>query len=275
MNVLTPASLEEALTLSAANPTFRLLAGGSDIIPALKKGENIPGLISLGKLETLRAISYQGDEVVLGSMASVAEMMENRELMELFPLLHDAARVFGSRQIRSVATIGGNIANASPAADLVPVLLVLGGKVDIAGTQGKRSLEMEEVIGGYRRSVLQQGEVITSIRLPKHAWPRYYYRKIGRRSSLNIAVASLAAVAERRGDEGWSVRLSGASLSPTPRRMVHTETLFLSPETLSHEALFEALKLDIEPRSGMRGSAEYRLRVCTNMVMEFADALGR
>lgn len=275
MNVLVPSTLAGALEMAAEHPTYALLAGGSDIVPALKKGEDVPGLISLGKLEELREIAVGENEARIGASVSVAEMMEHRELMERFPLLHDAAQVFGSRQIRSVATIGGNIANASPAADLVPVVLVLGGMADIAGPEGKRSLGMEELIGSYRQRALKPGEIITSIRLPLGPWSGHYYRKIGRRSALNIAVASLAAVAKAREDEGWSVRLSGASLSPTPRRMLHAEALFLSPGILSHDAVTRALKQDIEPRSGMRGSAEYRLRVCANMVMEFADALGR
>jgi CO/xanthine dehydrogenase FAD-binding subunit len=275
MNVLVPSTLSGALEMAAEHPTYALLAGGSDIVPALKKGEDIPGLISLGKLEELREIAVGENEVRIGASVSVAEMMENHELMTLFPILEKAAQVFGSRQIRSVATIGGNIAHASPAADLVPVVLVLGGMANIEGPEGKRSLGMEEVIGSYRRSALKPGEIITAVRLPLGPWSGYYYRKIGRRSALNIAVASLAAVAEGRGDGGWSVRMSGASLSPTPRRMLHTEALFLSPGILSHEAVTEALKQDIDPRSGKRGSAEYRLRVCANMVMEFADALGR
>jgi CO/xanthine dehydrogenase FAD-binding subunit len=232
-------------------------------------------MISLGKLEELRKVRVEEDEVIIGSTASVAEMMENRELMELFPLLEDAVGVFGSRQIRSVATIGGNIANASPAADLIPVLLVLGAEVEIAGLEGKRSAQMDELIGSYRQNGVRGGEIITAVRIPKKRWPRHYYRKIGRRSSLNIAVASLAAVGEERENGGWTVRLGGASLSPTPRRMIHTEALFLCGETLSYQAVTEALKQDIDPRSGMRGSAEYRLRVCANMVMEFADAMGR
>lgn len=275
MKVLVPSTLSDALAMAAEYPSYALLAGGSDIVPALKKGEDIPGLISLGKLEELREIAVGENEVRIGALVSVAEMMEHRSLMERFPLLHDAAKEFGSRQIRSVATIGGNVAHASPAADLVPVVLVLGGMVDIAGSEGKRSLGMEEVIGSYRRSTLIPGEIITAVRFPLKRWESHYYRKIGRRSALNIAVASLAAVAEKREEGGWNVRLGGASLSPIPHRMVHTEALFLSGEILSHEAVTEALKQDIDPRSGNRGSAEYRMRVCANMVMEFADALGR
>lgn len=274
MNALTPATLEEALYFAAEYPHYRILAGGSDLLIELQSKKKCEGVIGLGQIAPLKSIWIGEEEVSIGAMATVAEMMEHPQLGVIFPLLKRACSEFGSRQIRNVATVGGNIAHASPAADLVPVLLVLGARIGIECMGSKRTCSLDELIRSPGVTALEAGEVITSITLPRREWKTHYYRKIGRRSALNISVASLAALGAKKRDGGWNVRLGGASLAPSPRPMVHVETLFADgvPE---REAILAALKRDIDPHSGLRGSAEYRLAVTANMIVEFADALDR
>lgn len=272
MNVLTPRTLEEALKGAAEYPRYRLVAGGSDLIPALKRGGGIEGMIVLRNIDVLGRITIEPEQMRIGAAVSVSQLQESAMLCEWFPILNAAAAQFGSRQIRNVATVGGNIAHASPAADLVPALLVLDARIEIMSTASKRRCSLDELIRSPGTTALEEGEIITSIVIPRREWNTHYYRKIGRRSALNISVASLAALGRQKRGEGWEVRLSGASLSPSPRRMVHVEALFADgvPE---REAVLAALKRDIDPHSGLRGSAEYRLAVTANMILEFADAL--
>lgn len=273
MNALIPRTLEEALCFAAEYPLYRILAGGSDLLIELQSKKGCEGVIGLGKIDPLKSIRIEANEVSIGAMATVAELMEHPRIEAIFPVLKRACSQFGSRQIRNVATVGGNIAHASPAADLVPALLVLGARIGIESVRGKRCCSVDELIRSPGATALEEGEIITSIVIPRREWKSHYYRKIGRRSALNISVASLAAVGCRR-ESGWEVRLSGASLSPSPCRMAHTEALF-ADGVPGREAVLAALKRDIDPRSGLRGSSEYRLAVTANMIGEFADALDR
>lgn len=273
MRALIPRTLQEALTAAADYPGYRWVAGGSDLLPALKRGEKIEGMIVLGNIDALRRITIGADRVRIGAAVNVSQLQESATLCEWFPILNAAAAQFGSRQIRNVATVGGNIAHASPAADLVPVLLVLDAQIEIASIRGIRHAKIDEVIGGNRKIHLQEGEIITAIEIVRREWSHSYYHKIGRRSALNISVASVAAVGEKRLEGGWSVRCAGASLGPVARRMESVEALFAAA-VLNREAVLEALGRDIDPHSGMRGSAEYRFAVTANMILEFADALG-
>jgi len=273
MMILTPRTLTEAIEAASFYTDYRFLAGGSDSILRQKKENSIAGMIWLGKIEELQEISYSERRGRIGSMVTLTSLSEEGELMEYFPLLSKAIAVFGSHQIRSIATMGGNIANASAAADLIPVLMVLEASIEITSPNGRRLVTIEELIPSYRHSTLEHNEIITAIHLPLKKWSHHYYHKIGRRSTLNISIASLAAVGQKREEGGWNIHLSGASLSPNPRRMVHAEALFREAVHPDRKTLMEALLHDIDPHSGMRGNREYRLNVTANMILEFADAL--
>ncbi|MCK9373274.1 MAG: FAD binding domain-containing protein [Sulfuricurvum sp.] len=272
MNAFVPRTLEEALRFAGENPLYRILAGGSDLLLELQSKKGCEGVIGLGKIDSLKSIRIEANEVSIGAMATVAEIMEHPQMGVIFPVFKRACMEFGSRQIRNVATVGGNIAHASPAADLVPVLLALGARIGIESAQTQRHCSVDELILSPGHTALEAGEIITSISIPSQEWNTHYYRKIGRRSALNISVASLVALGSKKRDEGWEVRLCGASLAPSPRRMKGVEALFAEgiPE---REDILDALKRDIDPHSGLRGSAEYRLAVTANMIEEFADAL--
>lgn len=272
MSALIPASLDEALEMIATYPLYRVIAGGSDWMVEKGSRPQVEGVISLRGIDALRRIETSQEGTFIGATATVSEIMAHPLMSECYPLLVSACREFGSRQIRNVATIGGNVAHASPAADLVPVLLVLGAQAVVESVGNRCYADIDRVILSKGKTNLKNGEIITGFMLPDELWHHAYYRKIGRRSALNIAVASLGAVGRKNGMGGWEVRLSGASLSPSPRRFVSVESLF-AHEFPDSEAICEALARDIDPHSGLRGSAEYRLRVTANMIEEFSHEL--
>lgn len=271
-NALTPSTLEEALKAAATYPTYRLIAGGSDWMVEKERHPQADGIIALSRIDELRRIGMSEEGIVIGATATVARIGAHPLIADLYPLITSACDAFGSKQIRNVATIGGNVAHASPAADLVPVLVVLGAKAIVESSGNRREVDVERLILSKGKPDLKSGEIITGFILPGEPWQHSYYRKIGRRSALNIAVASLCALGRRNALGGWDVRLSGASLSPLPRRFVSVENLFAhgipDPETIR-----DALARDIEPHSGLRGSAQYRLRVTANMIEEFSHEL--
>lgn len=272
MNVLTPTGFDEALQMASAHPDYRLIAGGSDWMVEKDRQPATDGVISLRRIDLLRHITASEKGTLIGATATVSEIASHPLIRSAYPVLVSACAQFGSRQIRNVATIGGNVAHASPAADLVPVLHVLGAQAVVESIFNRRQVPIGDLILSKGRTSLSAGEIIRGILLPDEVWEHGYYHKVGRRSALNIAVASLCALGRKNANGGWEVRLGGASLSPSPRRFASVEALFA--RGIPHpEEVREALKHDIDPRSGLRGSAEYRFRVTENMLQEFAHAL--
>jgi CO/xanthine dehydrogenase FAD-binding subunit len=268
MRVLRPKSLAEALESYRQEPEFLLLAGGSDIAPALSKERPVAGLIEIGRLEALCGISEADGAVTIGALTTVSELLESPVIREHFPLLIDACRSFGSKQIRNVATLGGNIGNASPAGDLLPPLLVKEAQLRLLSADGERTLTVTELFGGYKELNLGKGEMIASVTLPIEEGWTSYYRKVGRRNALNIAVASLAALVRRDGKRIVAVRLGAGAVHPFPRRLKKLEAAIVEAQTPGKERIMAWLKEEIAPRSGLRGSAAYRLEVTANMIME-------
>ena len=268
MNVLCPENLAEAVAMYAEHPDYLLLAGGSDVVPALQKGRALPGLINIGPLDELRGIEALNGVISIGALTTPTELMESSLIQEHLPIITEACRTFGSRQIRNIATLGGNIGNASPAADLLPLLLVLEAEVEFFGPQGRRTLPATELFEAYKKVAIAPGEIIVSVKIGMEQGWQYYYRKVGRRAALNITVASLAGMC-RSDEHGLTqIRLAGASTHSFATRYTNTERALLETQALGPDALKEQLRRDIAPRSGLRGSAEYRLDVTANMILE-------
>ena len=257
--------LDHAKRLLREHPDFFLMCGNTDVSVVLKKKSEIEGIIDIGSLDELRYLDISPDRVRIGALATITDILEERELCIRLPLLEAAAEQFASRQIRNLATLGGNIANASPAADLTAVLLALRASVTLGSVEGERTIAIEELFCGYKCTKLEH-EIILNIDIPleAHSW---YYRKTGARERLNIAKVSLAVA---KYADGYAV--SGASLNPYAVRFTHLETL-LDSGSISDEKIEEALTQDISPSGSFRSTKEYRMRVAANMVREALSKL--
>lgn len=273
MNVVRPETLSEALHLYHDNPDYLLLAGGSDISPAIRQGKTVPGLIEIGRLEALQGVEQEEQGVRIGALTTITELLNTPLIYKQFPLLQKTCHQFASKQIRNMATLGGNIGNASPAGDLLPVLLVLAAEIELISIEGIRTLPAADLFLGYKRLALEQGEMIRSVRLPFAEGWESYYRKVGRRNALNIAVASLAGLIRHNGNNIAAIRLAAGSVHTHPVRLRHVERTVCTTAGPDRQTLLEALKRDIAPHSGLRGSAAYRLEVTANMILECIDAL--
>lgn len=219
--VLMPASVDEAVEMLNSSPGSRILAGGTDYMVEVNYGHAKPeSVVSLRAVDALRVWRRDGDTLELGSGIRFADI-QTSELAKLVPALAQAARTVGSPQIRNAATIGGNVATASPAGDSLPVLFAMEAVVNVAGVHGRRALPIKEFITGVKRTALRHGELIVSISVPVASGPQEFL-KVGRRNAMVIALANLALVVD--GDRR-RVACALGSVGPTIIRCDEAEAL--------------------------------------------------
>jgi len=212
MPVVVPESLESAIAALTAHPSSTVLAGGTDLMVEVNDGRrSLERVVAVGRVPELAGIRVDAAKVVVGAATTFAQL-ELDPVARLVPALAYAARTVGSPQIRNAATIGGNLATASPAGDALPVLVSLGASVEIAGNDGRRLIPIAEFFTGPKRSVLGTGDLVVAVHVPVRRGPQDYL-KVGVRNAMVIAVASLAIAVdldERR------VGIGLGSVGPTP-----------------------------------------------------------
>lgn len=223
MTVAVPKSLGEALGLLAEDPQAHVLAGGTDFMVEVNYGHRQPDtVVSLRRVDELRGWRREGDTLVLGAGLRYVEMMAS-DLAGLAPALAQAARTVGSPQIRNTGTLGGNVATASPAGDTLPVLAALDAVVTVASTDGERSVPLDELIVGVKRTTMEPHELITAVRIPVAAGPQEFL-KIGTRNAMVISVASVALVVDLN---RHTVACALGSVATTPRRCTEAEAMVI------------------------------------------------
>ncbi|MBB4685331.1 FAD binding domain-containing protein [Amycolatopsis jiangsuensis] len=262
MEFLRPESLGEALAARAEHPDAVPIAGGTDVMVELNFDHRRPAaLLDLTRVPELAEWSTSDGEVRLGAAVPYARVIT--ELGDRLPGLAMASRTVGSPQIRNRGTVGGNLGAASPAGDTHPVLLALGGRVEVASTRGTRIVPAEEFYLGVKRNALEPDELITAVHLPADAGPQQF-SKVGTRNAMVIAVCSFALVLrpDRR-----TVRAALGSAAPVPRRALAAEEFVTGelpwdrPVPLEDGLLRRFGELAAEaaaPIDDVRGSAGYR-----------------
>jgi CO/xanthine dehydrogenase FAD-binding subunit len=273
-------TLDEALELLAARPgAWRPLAGGTDLMVQLAAGTLAPRqFLSIWGIGELRRIDAAPDSVRVGSLATFTDIRANGVLQQEFPLLCRAAAETGGIANQNRGTIGGNIANASPAADTPPVLIVYGAEIELVSVEGRRRVPYDNFHTGYKRMELRPGELIAAVHLPRRARPGIeHYRKVGARRAQAISKVCLAAAA--RLDEGTlnGVRLAFGSIAPVVLRATATERVLegapVSPGAIA--AALDSLTSEIAPIDDIRSTAAYRRRVARNLLLEFLTEAAR
>lgn len=252
--------LKEVLKLYAQNPSFALMAGGSDLNLVLFKGSfKYEGVIVINQIKKLAKIKEKKNSIEIGALCSITDMLESSAIKEHFPIFAQLQNDFASKQIRNVATIGGNIANASPFSDLIPLLLVLSAKVTVASAESKREIALKDLYQGFK-SLDLNNEIIVSINLPIRQ-QQCYYRKVAPRKRLAIVQLSLVVSKAKK------YRISGSALNSYHRRFRAIEKVFNS-HSVDDRALKKAIKQDISPSSSYRSNPKYKEVVLFNMLKE-------
>lgn len=257
MIVRRPQTLDEALALRTDGPTIPI-AGGTDLLVHWpERLEAHAGTyIDLWPIESLHRIVWRDGDVELGALTSYLDVVRNHEIRERFPMLVDAARQVGAIQIQSRGTWGGNIANGSPAADGVPVLMAYGADVVVRSAATERVVPLERFYTGYKEMDLHPDELIVAIRIPQSTPRAQRFIKVGSRRAQAIAKVGAAII---ESTDGW--RVVASSAAPTVRRCPNVERLFDDGVPPSEDAVLAALDEDVAPIDDLRSTADYRRRV--------------
>ena len=276
INIRFPKTLAEALRLQAAEKTRgRLLAGGTDLMVQWASGVPAPALAtSVWNLPELTALEICGDIVEIGAGVTHARIAGNKEVRRHLPALAAAAATVGATQIQARGTLGGNAANASPAGDTAPALLVTGGTVVLASLAGAREVPLAQFWTGYRQIAARPAEIIVAFRLPKRGKAAERFRKIGTRQAQ--AISKVMAASRILVEKGRivSAAIALGSVAPTPIRLLAVEA-FLAGKELSPTVIDEAefLARSVQPISDIRSTAEYRRWASGRLVRDALENL--
>jgi CO/xanthine dehydrogenase FAD-binding subunit len=273
-----PGSLGEAIGIMAEEPgRWKAFAGGTDLMVLLEAGKLAHRkFVSLWRVRELRGIVETSEEVRLGALTTYTEALESAVLRREFPLLCRAAAETGGVATQNRGTLGGNIANASPAADSLPALIVYDAELELVSAQGARRVPYHGFHTGYKTMDLRADEIIRCIHLPrqKKDW-RSYYRKVGTRRAQAISKVCLAAVAKVEEGRIQDLRIALGSVAPTVVRAARTEAFLRgkAPTADVIRAAGEELAREIAPIDDVRSTARYRRRVAQNLLEEFLSGL--
>lgn len=273
-----PTTLAEASRLFAEEHA-RLLAGGTDLVIGMKALTETPqSVISLQKIPGLAGITSDADNgITIGAMTKAREVELSADIQQHHTALAEGAAEIGSIQIRNLATIGGNIAHASPAADTVAGLLVADAQVDIASADGERTVSIDELFTGPGQTVLAPGEIITRFRLPSPSSGSHYIKhKI--REVMDLAFIGVAAAVNLDNGTITDARIGLAAVAPTPIRATEAENLLKGNEPTAEllEQVGEAAAAASSPISDLRCSAEHRKEMVDVLTRRSVQhALGR
>ena len=265
-----PETIEEACSLrSEYKEKAKVLAGGTDLLVKMKQGTERPGyLVSLNRIGHLRYIGYDDrDGLRIGALVTLSDLAASSVISQKFSILGQAVRTIASRQIRNQATIGGNLCNASPAADTAPALVGLGSQAIIAGLTGERVVLLEEFFSGPGRTVLRSDEILTDIQVPS---PLPYtggaYLKLSPREK-DLATVAVAAIIilDLEGRACQDAKIVLGAVAPTVIRSSKAEGV-LKGKVLEEDVIEGSAQMasqEAQPISDIRASAEYRREMVT------------
>jgi CO/xanthine dehydrogenase FAD-binding subunit len=263
---LSTLELRRAHTLDEALGIMRTehrvpIAGATDLYVGLNLGTlRSRRFLDIWPLDELRSISVSADVLVLGALATYAAIIGSPEVRDRLPMLVEAARQVGGPQIQNRGTVGGNIANGSPAGDSLPVFAAADAVVVLRSVDGTRRVPLTAFYTGYRTTVMRVDELIVAIEVPRLAGPQWF-RKVGTRAAQAISKVVVAAVRTR------APRIAVGSVAPTVVRLGATERALASGAPID-EAMI-ALRGEVRPIDDLRSTAEYRKRVTENLVRRF------
>jgi CO/xanthine dehydrogenase FAD-binding subunit len=276
--LVVPRTLAEALALLGEGAgAWRPFAGGTDLMVLLEAGRlEHRRFFSIRHLPEFRGVEESDGYVRVGALTTYTEVRRDALLGRLFPMLGQAARETGGIAIQNRGTVGGNIANASPAADTPPALLAYGAEVELVSAAGTRFVPYAEFHTGYKQTVMRADELIAGVRLPRpEPGARDFYRKVGTRRAQAISKVCFAALARVEDGALREVRLALGSVAPTVLRCRKTEAVLSGgrPGGDLTKAAVDELARDIAPIDDVRSTARYRLRVAQNLLAEFLSNL--
>lgn len=266
LDYIVPETLTEAVAALHLRRGARVIAGGTDLMVLLRDGRARPTcLVDISRLEELSGIAAAGDRIRIGATVRIDELVNHPAVAKTYPALLDAGRLLGGWQIQNMATVAGNLCNASPAAEMAAPLLVLDAEVEAYGPSGERRIPLHQFWTAPGQTVLTAAEIVTAVLIPAVVdGTRSAYQRVQIRHSVDIALASAAARVELADGKVQVARLALGAVAPTPMRVREAEQFLqgraLTPEVLDRVA--DLAQAAARPITDVRASAEYRRAMC-------------
>ncbi len=266
-----PRTLREALDFKQAHPDCIVICGATDVaLRVTKEHEHLSTILDLSRIEELRTIEEDGATITIGATATLSAVMAG--VQKHFPALHSMLSVFGSQQIRNLATLGGNLGTASPVGDTLPVLIAYNARVVLQSLDAQREVPMDEFIVGYRQTVRKPDELITAVVIPKTtngALVRSY--KVSKRKDLDISTVSAGFRLELKDRVVEKITLAYGGMADRTKRAEAAEK-FLIGKQWNRETVGQAMNMiekEFTPISDARGGAEFRRVAAKNLLLKF------
>lgn len=277
LEFLRPKNLAEALKFRAEKPNYYIWAGGTDLCVLLNGGLIKPeGLISIWGCDELSGIKEVADTLEIGALSTHTDIVLSPLIKKFAPALAEACKTVGAKQIQNRGTIGGNVMNASPAGDTLPVLLAYDAKVITKSSEAEREIKFRDFFAGYKQTALTKKEIVTGFRVPKAKnGEKAAFMKVGARRAQAISkvVACFRASSKERVIE--SISIAYGSVAPIPHHLPKVENFLIGKE-LTPEVIEEAgamVAREVTPIDDIRSTAKYRQHVSKVLVTRFLRSL--
>lgn len=277
--VTSPRNLQEAYALLAKRPNqLKVLAGGTDVMVQVNARvglDRIGHVLDIWNVPELRGIRREQGRLRLGALVTYAELIASPEVRAACPALAEVSREVGAWAIQNRGTLGGNLCNASPAGDTLPVLIAAGAQLRLGGPRGERHVSIDDFFVGYRQTAVAPDELLLDVTLPAldaARGQRIAYRKVGTRKAQSISKILLAVRADVAEGKLSQVRVGAGCVAAVPLRCRHTEAA-LTHDAGDKAALRAALEKDVTPIDDIRSTADYRRHVGGNVLLRLVEQL--
>ena len=278
MEVLKARTMGQALTILKDYPGARVIAGGTDLVPLLKKELlETPVLIDISDLQELKDIKIDGNALIVGAGNQHAFLARHPLVLSYAPLLARACGQVGSPQVRNRGTLGGNLGTASPAGDTIPALVAAGAYLHLVRVDGERKVAIDDFFRGPNLTALQPGEIIKAVEVPMRRYNQTgFYYKVGMRRSMSIALASAAGWLTIT-PEGYveKAKIALGAVGPTVLNVHHGVTL-LQKRKLDHAIIQQVCRVvaeEVKPIDDIRATAAYRRRLAVDLVFRGLEGI--
>jgi xanthine dehydrogenase small subunit len=268
--VESPSTLDAAFRLLASGDVWRPIAGGTDLMVQItgELGPPPERVLDIWRLGELRGIQASDRVLVLGALTTYTEIRESEECQSLLPALVQCAATIGAAQIQNRGTIGGNVVNASPAGDTLPILLATDAEIVLGSAAGERRVAAKDFWTGYRTTARRPDELVVAVGIPLPAGRKVRFRKIGTRRAQAISKVVMALAWREDGGVWRDVRLALGSVAATPVRATQTERVLegAAPRQSTADHAAATLATEIHPIDDVRSTAEYRRAVAARVL---------
>jgi CO/xanthine dehydrogenase FAD-binding subunit len=273
-----PVNLNEACEiLSKQSPHVKIIAGGTDLMVLMNAGLlDASAFVDIWRLDELRGVSDEGDAIRIGALTTFTQLIESPLIQRYIPALVEASRTIGAIQIQNRGTIGGNIVNASPAGDSLPVLAAFDAELELGSVRGVRRVGFNQFYNGYRKTVMEPDEILIAARLPKlKPNERSFFFKVGARRAQAISKIVLAVKVGTHGSMIDSINIGLGSVAPTVIRAAQTEATLGNAvlDAVTIEQARRTISSEISPITDVRSTEHYRRAITGNVLVKILSQL--